>query len=234
MQFALLSTDGVLFLLRWIHFLAGITWIGVLYYFNFIQGEYFKEIEPGNKTEATSKLVPRALWWFRWGAMITWLSGILLITGTLQQGMPWHSQWFLIILFGGVLGTFMWFNVWFVIWPAQKVVIASANQVLGGGKPIAEAAARGARALCASRTNTLFSFPMLFFMGAARHLGFAENFGSVRFRVVFGVIAGIMLLIEINALKGKLGPMASVKGVITSGIILTAVFYVAFEFLIRV
>jgi len=233
MELALISTDGIMFLLRWFHFLAGITWIGVLYYFNFIQGEYFKEIEPGNKTEATAKLVPRALWWFRWGAMFTWITGILMIMGTLHQGMPIHTSWTLTILFGALLGTFMWYNVWFIIWPAQKVVIASAKQVLSGGKPIADAAGRGARAMCASRTNTLFSFPMLFFMGAARHLGFHQNFNDVKFKMVAIVIGAILLIIEINAIKGKPGPMASVRGVITSGITLTVVLYLAFEILIR-
>ena len=66
-------------LLRWGHVLFGITWIGLLYYFNFVQGEYFKEAEPSAKADATAKLAPRALWWFRWGAMFTFLTGVLLL-----------------------------------------------------------------------------------------------------------------------------------------------------------
>ena len=75
----LMSTEGMLFLLRWIHFLAGITWIGLLYYFNFVQTPFFAETEPPVRSGAVQKLVPRALWWFRWGAMVTFLSGLLII-----------------------------------------------------------------------------------------------------------------------------------------------------------
>ncbi|MBI2339220.1 MAG: urate hydroxylase PuuD [Deltaproteobacteria bacterium] len=234
MKMALFNMDGILFLLRWIHFIFGVIWIGLLYYFNFIQGEFFKEIEAGVKNIATQKLVPRALGWFRWGAMVTFLSGLFILTGTLHAGMPWHSSWFLLILIGAGFGTLMWFNVWFVIWPNQKTVIASANQVLSGGKPLEKAAVCGARALCASRTNVVFSFPMLFFMGAARHLGFDRDFSTVNFWPIGIVIALLALLLQINALKGKPGPMASVKGVIHVAVIFTAVVYLAVEFLSRI
>lgn len=233
MNLALGSMDGVLFLLRWIHFLAGITWIGVLYYFNFIQGEFFKEIDASVKGVATQKLVPRALWWFRWGAMITFLSGVFLILGTLHTGVPLTSAWGVLILIGSTLGTLMWFNVWFVIWPAQKVVITSANQVADGGKPIDGVADRAARAMCVSRTNTLFSFPMLFFMGAARHLMLSKDFSQVSYWCITLTMGAILLLIEINALKGKPGPMTTVKGVIHCGVILTAVMYLLVEITTR-
>ena len=74
---ALMGEEGVLFLLRWIHFLAGITWIGLLYYFNLVQVPFFAETEAPVRTGAIQKLVPRALWWFRWGAMVTFLAGWL-------------------------------------------------------------------------------------------------------------------------------------------------------------
>lgn len=231
MNFALFTTDGFLFVLRWIHFLAGVAWIGHLYYFNFVQGEFFKEIDANVKNVAIQKLVPKALWWFRWGAMFTFLSGLLLVIGTLHTGVPLNSAWGVLILIGGGLGTLMWANVWFVIWPAQKVVIASADQVLKGGQPIADAAARGARALVASRTNVLFSIPMLFFMGAARHLILARDFTQVNLVPLASVIAAILIILEINALKGKTGPMTTVKGVIHCGVLLTAVLYVLVEVL---
>jgi uncharacterized membrane protein len=88
----------------------------------------------------------------------------------LHEGVGFGSPYFSRIGTGALMGTFMWANVWFVIWPAQKVVIASAEQIAGGGEAIPEAAARGARAGTASRINTLFSIPMLFFMGSASHL----------------------------------------------------------------
>ena len=68
------SEEGLLFLLRWTHFLAGITWIGLLYYFNFVQTPFFAETEAGVRSGAIQKLVPRALWWFRWGAVLTWVT----------------------------------------------------------------------------------------------------------------------------------------------------------------
>ena len=71
---------GLDYLFRWLHMLAGVTWIGLLYYFNFVQTEYFKEAEPDHKAGAIQKLVPRALWWFRWGAMVTFLSGVALLS----------------------------------------------------------------------------------------------------------------------------------------------------------
>lgn len=229
MNFAIGNQEGILFVLRWIHFLAGITWIGILYYFNFVQGAFFAEVDAGVKNVAIQKLVPKALWWFRWAAMITFLSGVSLIMATLHSGIPLQSSWAVMILIGGTLGTIMWFNVWFVIWPAQKVVIASANQVMGGGQPIPEAAAKGARALVTSRTNVLFSLPMLFFMGAARHLVLNRDFSQVQYWAVALAFGAIILLLELNALKGKTGPLTTVKGVIHSGVILTMVMYLLIE-----
>lgn len=233
MDFALFNMNGFLFILRWIHFLAGITWIGILYYFNFVQGEFFKEVDPGVKNVAVQKLVPKALWWFRWGAMITFISGILLITGTLHTGMPLKSSWGILILIGSLLGTLMWANVWFIIWPGQKIVIASANQVLSGGVAIPEAAARGARAGVASRTNVLFSIPMLFFMGAARHLGLMHDVAQANLTLLAVLLGVIFLLIELNALKGKTGPLTTIKGVIHLGIVLTIVIYFIVELTTR-
>src|SRR3989338_8359539 len=128
-----------LFLLRWIHFLACITWIGLLYYFNFVQTPFFAETEPAVRSGAVQKLVPRALWWFRWGAMVTFLAGILIYLHKLAQaGVAgfYSTSYGWAITVGGLLGTIMFLNVWLVIWPKQKVVIASATQVAqGGGDP---------------------------------------------------------------------------------------------------
>jgi len=118
----------------------------------------------------TRGLVPNALWWFRWGAMFTFVTGLLIILMKLgHDGMPITSGYMTRILTGGLMGTLMWANVWFVIWPAQQIVIANANNVAGGGEADPKAAACAARAGLASRTNTLFSIPMLFFMAAASH-----------------------------------------------------------------
>jgi uncharacterized membrane protein len=220
----MLSTFFALFVLRWLHTLAGIVWIGILYYINFIQGPFMAEADPATKSQATQKLVPRVLLWFRHGALWTAIFGLLYLTGQAHLvGLSANEYW-VKILTGATLGLVMAGNVWFVIWPAQKVVIASARQVAGGGSAIPEAAARAARGLVASRTNVLFSIPMLFFMASASHSSFGIREASVP---LYGALTGILIVaLEANALKGKTGPMTSVKGVIASGFALTLVFFV--------
>jgi uncharacterized membrane protein len=198
------------YIFRWGHFLFGIAWIGMLYYFNFVQGEYFKEAEPDAKSDAVKKLAPRALWWFRWGAMGTFLTGVALF-GTM------HDRGNIYIYAGMLMGTLMFLNVWLIIWPAQKIVCG----IVEG-----DAGAAGPKALLASRTNTLFSGPMLFFMGASAHLGGkaalpmqAAEPSIIALVGVFGLIAAL----EVNAIVGKLGPLTSVKGVIHCSLALTAV-----------
>ena len=221
MELALFSGNSLAFLLRWLHLLAGVTWIGLLYYFNFIQGEYFKEADGGAKSDALQKLVPRALWWFRWGAMFTFLSGIYLIYIKHLSGMG--------IMIGVVMGIIMFLNVWLIIWPNQKIVIASAKQVAGGGEALPGVAVALGKAGLASRTNTLFSIPMLFFMASSVHLGQLQTpvhqVGVAALTIVFGLIA----VLALNGVVGKTGPFTSVKGVIGSGFLLTAILYILVE-----
>lgn len=232
MDIGLFSSQGAYFLAKWTHFLAGITWIGILYYFNFVQGSFFKETDANTKGAATRQLVPRALWWFRWGAMFTFLSGAYMLfhMGHGAYVETFTSPWGVKILVGSLLGTLMFLNVWLIIWPNQKIVIRSAEQSAAGGAAIPEAASAAAKAALASRTNVLFSIGMLFFMGAARNLpsGFPE--GSLwTFWIPVLIIIGAL---EFNGIKGKMGPMASVKGVIVSGFVLTAVLYGLLEVLL--
>jgi uncharacterized membrane protein len=176
-----LVTMGVVFnvnsLLVWIHVLAGITWIGILYYFNFIQVPALADAAadeggPGG-AGITKYVAPRALWWFRWGAVLTWLSGAtyLLHLGRFDDafalGMLENSVGNdMVIGVGAWLGTIMLFNVWVLIWPNQKkilgIVEASADEI---------ASARRV-AFLASRTNTLLSIPMLMSMVGYGHGGF--------------------------------------------------------------
>lgn len=215
----LLSLEGFLFLMRWLHFFFGIIWIGILYYFNFVQGPFFAETDASTKSNATQKLVPRALWWFRWGAMWTLTTGLVIYMARAHQagGAFFATSYGLNITTGALFAVFMAANVWFVIWPNQKVVIQSATQVAQGGQAIGDAASRAAQAGLASRHNVLFSIPMLFFMGAASHLNY-----MVTNATVYLVVASVIILgIEVNALKGKMGPLATIKGVITAGFALT-------------
>lgn len=223
MELAILESHAIGFILRWIHILAGVTWIGLLYYFNFVQGEYFKEADGSAKSDAIQKLVPRALWWFRWGAMFTFLSGAALLHVYSLMGFG--------IWVGAILGTIMFLNVWLIIWPNQKIVIASAKSVAAGGDADPNAAAALGKAGLASRTNTLFSIPMLFFMASSRHLpAIQEAFASVSMVAKIAVF-GLIVLLALNGIKGKTGPMTSVKGVITMGLVLTVVLYLMIELL---
>jgi uncharacterized membrane protein len=225
---ALISSEGWLFLLRWIHFMSGIVWIGILYYFNFVQTPFFAETEPGVRSGVQQKLLPRALWWFRWGAMITFLSGWIYLLhywiGTVGISNPGTLK----ILVGGLLGSFMWANVWFVIWPKNKIVIQNALDTAAGKPANPAAAAAGARGGLASRTNVVMSIPLLFFMGAASHFGsLTVGTGS------FVIALVIMVLVELNGLlgtpgKGAAKPLGTVKGTLWFGFILTLVYYLLF------
>ena len=215
------------YLFRWIHMFAGVTWIGLLYYFNFVQTEYFKEAGDA-KASAIDKLVPRALWWFRWGAMFTFLSGLAL-AAYLGAAINYY------LLLGMTLGTLMFLNVWLIIWPNQQVVIASNGEVLEGGEARPEAAGCLAKAGLASRTNTLFSLPMLFFMGASAHLvgdgrvPLTAEGGTSMLAII--ITMAIVAALEGNAIVGKTGPMTSVKGVIHCGIGLMAALVLIIEYM---
>jgi uncharacterized membrane protein len=216
------------YLVRWIHVFAGVTWIGILYYFNFVQTEFFKETDAGTKSSVISKLVPRALWWFRYGALLTFISGLAL-AGFLASAINFY------IMIGILMGTLMFLNVWLIIWPAQQIVIASTDAVIAGGEADPAAAGALAKAGLASRTNTLFSLPMLFFMGASSHLDGAGRLpmsmddGVSTLAQVLCIV--IILGLQINAIKGKQGPMTSIVGVIHCGIALGAVLLLIMQLL---
>lgn len=159
--------------LRWIHILAGITWIGLLYYFNMVQVPSFKELDASVRNVLIPKLVRRALLIFRGSAVVTVLAGWTYFFSywafnSFRPLTAW--SWGLSILAGGILGTMMLLNVWGVIWLYQKKVIAATEGVLKGQPAPAEMPVWGKRALIASRFNLVLSLPMLFFMEAASHL----------------------------------------------------------------
>lgn len=153
---------------RFIHILAGITWIGLLYYFNFVQVPAMgKAKAEGIAADIVPKIIaPKALLWFRWAALVTWLSGSYYLGKLGIFGAAFMLQGsYAAIGMGAWLGTIMLFNVWVLIWPNQK-------KVLGLVEASADEKAKAARiALLASRTNTMLSIPMLFFMvtGTAAH-----------------------------------------------------------------
>ena len=111
MSWALFNMEGFLFLLRWGHFLFGISWIGTLWYFNFAQGPFMNEVDAPVKSAVNAKLAPRTLWYFRWGAMGTLITGWLIILLRVSQGISLSSSWGATILTGALFGTLMWFKI---------------------------------------------------------------------------------------------------------------------------
>jgi uncharacterized membrane protein len=200
-------------LFRWGHIVVGIAWIGLLYYFNFVQTEYVKKADPEAKKDVMQKLAPNALWWFRWAAFFTFLTGLYLLY--VQERMITTA-----IALGTLMGTIMMLNVWGIIWRNQKVVI---------GLKEGDAVKAGAKAALASRTNTLLSLPMLYFMVSSAHGGTAaypksylliDGYLSTGFWIVFVAV----LIIEFNAIFGKMYSMiTSVRSVIASSLVLTFV-----------
>lgn len=160
------------FIWRWAHVLSGVMWIGILWYFNFVQIPNMGKIPDEQKPAIGKVIAPAALFWFRWGAMLTLITGLGLASMngyimeaiTLGLGGVEPTNGHRMIGIGMWLGIIMWFNVWFIIWPNQK-------RALGIVDADADSKAKSARtAMLFSRTNTLLSFPMLFAMVAAQNL----------------------------------------------------------------
>jgi uncharacterized membrane protein len=195
-------------IVRWLHVIAGITWIGHLYFFNFVNVPLQGALDDAAKKAVNPHLMPRALWWFRWGAMVTFLAGLALFALTYfyapgvgfgptsllmdAEGLTARAMW---ILLGMLLGAIMWFNVWFIIWPIQK-------RLLTGNVPADRVAAARKRALLTSRVNSFLSGPMLFGMLAPAHYG-AMSGTSLLMAVALGVLA-IWASIRASSKVGKL------------------------------
>jgi len=202
-----LFTDQAFF--RSFHILFGIAWIGLLYYFNFVQTEYVKVADPDAKADVMKKLAPNALWWFRWAAFFTFLTGIILLYQiTARIGTE--------IILGATMGTLMMLNVWGIIWRNQKIVL---------GMKDGDVASAAAKAGLASRTNTLFSVPMLMYMVYSAHA--QGSYLVLDDWNMTSLIVGLALIfaIEANAIWGKMLPViGSVRAVITSSFVLAIIF----------
>ncbi len=164
------GTFWIAFMWRWLHVLSAVMWVGLLWYFNFVQIPNMPKIPDDQKPAIGKVIAPAALWWFRWAAMATIVTGLLLALGNgylveamtlgLTDGVAKHTA----IGIGMWLGIIMWFNVWFVIWPKQKIA-------LGIVEAEADTKAAAARtAMLFSRTNTMLSVPMLYAMVSAQNI----------------------------------------------------------------
>ena len=155
------------FFMRWLHILSGVMWIGLLWYFNFVQTPSMPKIPDEQKPAVSKVIAPTALFWFRWGAMSTIVTGLLLawMSNYIGQAISLQKP-FTAIGLGMWLGTIMWFNVWFIIWPNQKKALGIVTVTPE------EKAAAAKLAGMTSRINTMLSIPMLYCMASYSHGGF--------------------------------------------------------------
>ncbi len=241
------SRGGYAYLSRYLHVVVGITWIGLLYYFNFVQVPAFAEMEAAARNNAVDKLASRALWWFRWAAVATVVTGLLLLG--LQRTGDGSSQlasmdYFkslpgISIATGVLLGLTMFVNVWGIIWRNQKIVIANARNVQAGGEADPGAAAAGRKALLASRMNTIFSLPLLVFMVGTAHFPYNQILppdGGKRavYWIITLVIWGVLELNAIGVIGGtKAGATNAIydthKNAIITGFVLAVVWLFLFS-----
>lgn len=195
--------------LRWMHILFGIIWLGHLYFFNFVQVNYEKVLTPDMKKAVVPQVRGRALWWFRWGAMFTLVTGLAyLIYEQLIGGQRGFKGWFSVssdrwITFGMALGAVMWFNVWFVIWPRQQVILAA---ISGQREKPADFDALVAVAGKFSKINAYLSLPMLFGMAARSHFAMKSATGDLVMMAVVlavGVGTAVHLVLHIAPKVGR-------------------------------
>jgi uncharacterized membrane protein len=160
---------------RWLHILAGVMWIGMLYYFNFVQVDALKKAAadtPPTGAGITKHVAPRALFYFRWAAVLTWVMGAFILGDKMDDALLFKERAYIPIGIGAWLGTIMLFNVWVLIWPNQK-------KILGFVSATDEEKNKARRvAFLASRTNTMLSLPMLFFMVASGGIFRRAFFGA--------------------------------------------------------
>jgi len=172
----LASLDFWKFVVRWLHIICGVMWIGLLWYFNFVSTPTMPKIPAELKPALGKFITPAALFWFRWGAMgtlvfgiiLAWMNGYLIQAYTLDATEHFATTSFVLIGIGMWLGTIMWFNVWFVIWPNQQKALNIDNAYPDLPQPDKDASAKTAGMF--SRINTMLSIPMLFCMAAATHM----------------------------------------------------------------
>lgn len=223
---------GLDFLFRYGHVLSGITWIGLLYFFNFVQTPAYAELSDTARSEALRKLTWRTLWWFRWAAMATFLFGLALILVKDEIGDYFESSQGYSISTGMLFGITMFLNVWGIIWRNQKIVIGSAETVANGGQADPAAAGAAKKAARASRANTFMSFPMLWFMIYTPHV--APRFEIDNKAIYMILLVVVWAFIEASAL-GFIGGLDSPfnkavfdkhRDTILWGLVLTVVFYI--------
>jgi uncharacterized membrane protein len=236
---------------RMTHVIVGVMWMGLLWFFNFVQTPAYAELDAAARNAALDKVTWRALWWFRWAAAATVIMGLLILaigvdpdTNTYDGTYFFKTASGVTLLAGILMGIVMFANVWLVIWPNQQIVIANARNLLAGGEADPRAAAAARAGAMASRQNTIFSLPLLVFMVGAGH--FFNDLSHFAFDeskcVVFLLIAiAVITVLELNALgmisgRGNTGLNViyeTHKNAIYTGVGLIIAFYVLAEILLR-
>jgi len=236
--------------LRISHVIVAVMWMGLLWFFNFVQVPSYAEMEAAARNNALDKLTWRALWWFRWSAMATVVLGILIIAvwPDKYDGDYWGSTAGVTLLLGIIMGIVMAANVWMIIWPNNQIVIANARNVQAGGQANPEAAAAGRRGAMASRQNTIFSLPLLVFMVGASHFyggegssHFEFDLGAGAWLLYFLIGVAIIAVLELNAL-GRISGTGNTglnviyethKNAMYTGFALIVFFYLFAEIVLR-
>jgi uncharacterized membrane protein len=233
------------------HVIVAVMWMGLLWFFNFVQTPAYAEMEAGSRNDAFDKLTWRALWWFRWSAAATVVFGLLIIAiapkGNYGKDFWIHTSAGPTLAVGILFGLTMFLNVWLVIWPNQQVVIANARTLKAGGEANPAAAASARAGAMASRQNTIFSLPLLVFMvGAAHFYASGPSFGGPISggKAVIYLIIGIAIgaVLEVNALgmisgRGNTGLNViyeTHKNAMYTGFALIVLFYILAEIILRV
>src|SRR3954447_2314720 len=231
------------------HVIVAMMWMGLLWFFNFVQTPAYAEMEASSRNDAFDKLTWRALWWFRWSAAATVVFGLLIIgiapKGSFGKDFWMHTAQGPTLAIGILFGLAMFLNVWLVIWPNQQVVIANARNVKAGGEANPAPAGSARAGAMASRQNTIFSLPLLVFMvGAAHFYNLGPNFGDriSAGKCIIYLLIGIAVLavLELNAL-GKISGRGNTglnviyethKNAMYTGFVLIVVFYILAELIL--
>ena len=245
--FSKAGLDGALLIT---HVIVAMMWMGLLWFFNFVQTPAYAEMDGAARNNAFDKLTWRAMWWFRWAAAATIVFGLLVIAvgGKDSFGRDfWKSSAGVTLLIGILFGITMLYNVWMVIWPAQQKVIGNARNVQSGGEADPTAAAAGRAGAMASRMNTIFSLPLLVFMVGASHFygpidgHFSLDPGGAKWIIYFLVGLAVLVVLELNSL-GKISGRGNTglnviyethKNAMYTGVALIVGFYILAEILLR-
>jgi uncharacterized membrane protein len=243
----LFEQEGLSDAFRVAHVIVAIMWMGLLWFFNFVQTPAYAEMDAAARNNALDKLTWRALWWFRWAAAATVVFGLLVVAvfPDKYDGDFWTSSSGVGLLIGIVFGITMFLNVWLVIWPAQQVVIGNARNVAAGGEANPDAPAAARRGAMASRQNTIFSLPLLFFMVGTSHVFASSEFfefdpSAGKWWIYFLIGLVVWAVLELNALgyvsgtgNGGLNVIYEThKNAMITGFVLIAGFYILGEIIL--